>query len=97
MNKVCLLAWVLPPFKRKQVGGAASAMHCGSFLTLSQRDHENTLSAFFQARMNQFQFIFHIYNTLNYLIHKTFIFPPVNYPFKVSEDNQRCKKLKDRE
>ena len=54
----------------------------GGFLTLSQRDHENTLSAFFQARMNRFQFFFHIYNTLNYLINKTFIFPPVKYLFK---------------
>ena len=70
----------------RQVGGqrAQCTVVVGGYFTLSQRDHENTLSAFFQARMNRFNFFFHIYNKLNYLIHKTFIFPPVKYLFKLT-------------
>ena len=32
--------------------------------------------------MNRFQFVLHIYNTYNYLLHITFISPGVKYPFK---------------
>ena len=78
----------LPSRVSEEVGEGGQRAQCtvvvGGFLTLSQRDHENTLSAFFQARMNRFQFFFHIYNTLNYLIHKTFIFPPVKYLFNLT-------------
>ena len=50
----------------------------GGFLTFEPE----TLSAFSQARMNRFQFVLHIYNTYNYLLHITFISPGVKYPFK---------------
>ena len=43
------------PSKRKQTGGAASAMHCGSWRISYFRARE-ALSAFSQARINRFQF-----------------------------------------
>ena len=69
------------PSKRKQAGGAVSAMHCGSW-RISYFEPERPLSAFSWARMNRFQFFLHIYYTKNYLLHITFISPPVKYPFK---------------
>jgi hypothetical protein len=48
--------------KRKQAGGAASTMHCGSW-RISYFWARETLSAFSQATMNRFQYFLHIYNT----------------------------------